>query len=134
MQTLNLPEHWFRDVSKVYVIESVDYYSRKGSTTIIIRYKSWWKLRRKLSFKRTRVIHNDGETHGRCPEALAILERLKTHLRPSYKKALFEQEPPMATLRRALPSFTDLPNLTVWPTERSSSDLQAIPFSKSPSK
>jgi hypothetical protein len=111
-------EHWYSGVKKIYVIESVDYYSRKGSTTIIICYKSWWKMRRKLKFARTRTTHNDAEMHEQSPQAQAIIARLKSKLNPAYKKALFEDQSQIAALRSVLPSFTDAPRFTGWPTAK----------------
>jgi len=94
MQTSSLPEHWFRDVKSIHVVESVDYYTRKGSTAIIIHYKPWWKFRRKLKFKRTRTIHNEAETHMRAPEAQALINKFKVCLRPASKGGLFDLDVP----------------------------------------
>jgi hypothetical protein len=111
-------EHWYAGVKKIYVIESVDYYTRKGSTTIIICYKSWWKMRRKLKFARTRTGHNDAEMYEQVPQAKAIIARLKGKLKPGRKKTLFDEESPIAALRSVLPSFTDMPRFSGWPTAK----------------
>ena len=89
------PEHWFLDARKITVIENVDYYTRKGTTTITIYYKQWWKLRRKLRFARTRTSQNSNMMHQRSPIAQAIIEKLKETLRPSFKRALYEHEGPL---------------------------------------
>ena len=111
-------EHWYVGVKKIYVIESVDYYTRKGSTTIIICYKSWWKMRRTLKFTRTRTRHNDAEMYEQAPRARAIIARLKGKLEPARKKALFEEHSRIAALRSVLPSITDMPRFSKWPTAK----------------
>jgi len=118
MQNLSYPDHWFRDIKKIYVIESVDYYTRKGSTTIVIRYKSWWRIRRKLKFARTRTTHNNAEMHEQSPKAQAVLAKIKESMDPTYKRGLFEQESPMAALKSVLPAFSDVPRFWGWPTKR----------------
>ncbi len=75
MKTVTNRDHWFHNITKMYVIETVDYYTRKGSTTIILHYKPWWKRRRKLKFARTRS--TDSELHEQSLEAQAIIARVK---------------------------------------------------------
>jgi len=111
-------DHWYDGVRKFYVIESVDYYTRKGSTTIIIYYKSWWKMRRKLKFLRTRTKHNDAEMHEQAPQAQTIIARLKKDMGSVRKQALFEDESPIAGIRSVLPTFADTPRFMGWPTAK----------------
>ncbi len=106
-----LPEHWFQNVKKIYVIESVDYYSRKGSTKIFIHYKPWWKLRRKLKFTRIPRQGGEDQTGKRSPEAEAVIKRLKESLNVSVKKTpLIKKSSPLG-LNAVLNRFADTPVL-----------------------
>jgi hypothetical protein len=118
MRTQTPPENWFHNVKKMYVIESVDYYTRKGSTTIIISYKSWWKLSRKLKFLRVRATPDDTEMHQRHPEADVIIKKIKGILDPAFQKTLEERTSPKAEPKSALPSFTETPSFAGWPTAK----------------
>ena len=113
-----LPEHWFDGVKKLYVIERVDYYTRKGSTTIIISYKPWWKLPRQMKFPRIPTKQGGAAMHERHPDAVAIVNRIKAILDPTFKKALFDQYSPIESLKSALPPFMDVPRFTGWPTAK----------------
>jgi hypothetical protein len=96
----------------------VDYYSRKGYTTVIICYKSWWKRRRKLKFVRRRVNDKGPELHQQSPEAQALIAKLKKILNPTAKRALFENESSKAALKSLLPVFRDTPRFMGWRTEK----------------
>jgi hypothetical protein len=118
MRTDPQPDHWFRDVKKIYVIETVDYYTRRGHTKIVLCYKSWWKFRRTLRFERTRTTRSGAELHERCPEATAIIAKVKAILNPTMKRSLPEQESTAATLKSVLPVFADTPRFWGWPTAK----------------
>jgi hypothetical protein len=111
MQKMSQPEHWFRNVKKIYVIESVDYYTRKGCTTIFIHYKAWWRLRRKLKFARIPRKGGDDQSGTRSPEAQAVILRLKESLSPSSRKTSFVKKTSVQGHRAVWSPFNDVPVL-----------------------
>jgi hypothetical protein len=117
MQEKEFPENWFVDIKEMSVRENIDYHTRQGSTTVVIYYRSWWKMRRKVKFPRVQGKPHGTGMHCRHPEAIALIARIKKILDPSGRKAPLEHEPPKAVLRSVLPVFTDHPRFTGWPAK-----------------